>query len=150
MNRGILAGYRVVDVKVTLHDGSYHSVDSDELSFKIAGSMAFRKGFLDAKPILLEPINEIEVIVPEEYMGDVMGDISGRRGKIMGMEAEGPFQKIKAQVPMSELHKYSTVLRSMTQGRGLYRSRFSHYDELPRELAEKVVAAAEKAKEEAA
>ncbi len=150
MHKGVLAGYEVVDVKVTLHDGSYHTVDSDELSFKIAGSMAFKKGFLEAKPVILEPISDIEVMVPEEYMGDVMGDISGRRGKILGMESEGPFQKIKAQVPMSELHKYSTILRSMTQGRGVFRTNFSHYDELPRELADKVIAAAEKAKQEAA
>ncbi|HAL57627.1 MAG TPA: elongation factor G [Bacteroidetes bacterium] len=147
MQRGVLAGYEVVDLRVTLFDGSYHSVDSDEHSFKMAGSMAFKKGFLEARPVLLEPINEIEVVVPEEYMGDVMGDISGRRGKIMGMETEGPFQKIKATVPMSELHKYSTILRSMTQGRGVYRTRFSHYDELPRELAEKVIAGSEKTKE---
>jgi elongation factor G len=149
LQKGVLAGYEIVDVKVTLFDGSHHSVDSDELSFKIAGSMAFKKGFMDARPVLLEPISEIEVIVPEEYMGDVMGDISGRRGRILGMETEGPFQKIKALVPMSELHKYSTILRSMTQGRGLYRSKFSHYDELPRELAEKVIAASDKAKVEA-
>lgn len=149
LQKGVLAGYEIVDVKVTLFDGSHHSVDSDELSFKIAGSMAFKKGFLDARPVLLEPISEVEVVVPEEYMGDVMGDISGRRGRILGMETEGPFQKIKAVVPMSELHKYSTILRSMTQGRGLYRSKFSHYDELPRELAEKVIAASEKGKVEA-
>ena len=148
MQRGVLAGYQIVDVRVTIFDGSYHSVDSDEHSFKIAGAMAFKKGFLEAKPVLLEPINEIEVIVPDEYMGDVMGDISGRRGKISGMESEGHFQKIKALVPMSEIHKYSTILRSMTQGRGVYRTKFSHYEELPRELAEKVIAAKEKAKEE--
>lgn len=149
MQKGIIAGYEVVDVQVTLFDGSYHSVDSDELSFKIAGSMAFKKGFMEGKPVLLEPVSEIEVMVPEGYMGDVMGDISGRRGKILGMETEGPFQKIKSLVPMSELHKYSTILRSMTQGRGLYRSKFSHYEEMPRELAEKVIAASEKAKVEA-
>ncbi len=148
MQRGVIAGYQVVDVRVTIHDGSYHTVDSDEHSFKIAGAMAFKKGFMEAKPVLLEPINEIEVIVPDEYMGDVMGDISGRRGKIAGMESEGHFQKIKALVPMSEIHKYSTILRSMTQGRGVYRTKFSHYEELPRELAEKVIAAKEKAKED--
>jgi len=148
MQRGVIAGYQVVDVRVTIHDGSYHSVDSDEHSFKIAGAMAFKKGFMEARPVLLEPINEIEVIVPDEYMGDVMGDISGRRGKIAGMESEGHFQKIKALVPMAEIHKYSTILRSMTQGRGVYRTKFDHYEELPRELAEKVIAAKEKAKEE--
>lgn len=149
MAKGVIAGYEVVDVKVTLHDGSYHSVDSDEHSFKIAGLMAFKKGFLEGKPILLEPINEIEVRVPDEYMGDVMGDISGRRGKILGMESEGHFQKIKALVPMAELHKYSTILRSMTQGRGVYKTRFSHYDEMPREQAEKVIEAYQKQKVEA-
>lgn len=150
MQKGVLAGYEVVDIRVTLFDGSHHSVDSDELSFKIAGSMAFKKGFMEGKPVLLEPISEIEVTVPEEYMGDVMGDISGRRGKILGMETDGHFQIIKALVPMSELHKYSTILRSMTQGRGVFRTRFSHYDEMPKELAEKVIAASEKAKVEAA
>lgn len=149
LHRGILAGYEVVDVKVTLHDGSYHTVDSDELSFKLAGSQAFKKGFLEAAPVLLEPINELEVTIPEEYMGDVMGDISGRRGKILGMDTDGSFQRIKAMIPMSELHKYSTILRSMTQGRGVFRTKFSHYDEMPRELAEKVIAATEKAKAEA-
>lgn len=149
MQKGVLAGYQVVDVKVTIFDGSHHSVDSDELSFKLAGSMAFKKGFLEGRPVILEPINDVEVIVPDEYMGDVMGDLSSRRGKISGMEAEGHFQKIKAIVPMAELHKYSTILRSMTQGRGMYRTRFSHYEEVPREVAEKVIAAAEKAKEEA-
>jgi elongation factor G len=148
MGRGVLAGYEVVDVKVTIFDGSYHAVDSDEHSFKIAGAMAFRKGIMEAKPVLLEPINIIEVTVPDEYMGDVMGDLSGRRGKIQGMEAEGHFQKIKASVPMSEIHKYSTILRSMTQGRGVYKTRFSHYDEMPREAAEKVIAASEKGKVE--
>jgi elongation factor G len=150
MQKGVVANCQVVDVRVTLFDGSYHAVDSDENSFRIAGSMAFRNGFKEARPTILEPINEIEVTVPEEYMGDVMGDISGRRGKILGMEGEGHFQKIKALVPMSELHKYSTILRSMTQGRGVYKTKFSHYDEMPKELMEKVMAAAEKAKEEAA
>ncbi len=148
MQKGVLAGYQVVDVKVTIFDGTYHTVDSDENSFKIAGIMAFKKGFMEAKPVLLEPINEIEVTVPEEYMGDVMGDLSGRRGKIQGMEADGHFQKVKATIPMSELHKYSTILRSMTQGRGIYKTKFSHYDEMPREIAEKVIAASEKAKTE--
>ncbi len=148
MHRGVLAGYEVVDVRVTIFDGTYHSVDSDEHSFKMAGRMAFKKGFMEAKPVLLEPIYEIEVVVPEEYMGDVMGDLSGRRGKILGMEADGRFQRIKATVPMGEIHKYSTVLRSMTQGRGVFRTKFSHYDEMPREQAEKVIEAGDKKKEE--
>lgn len=147
MQKGVLAGYEVVDVKVTLFDGTYHSVDSDEHSFKMAGTMAFKKGFLEAKPVLLEPIYEIEVKVPDEYMGDVMGDLSARRGKILGMEADGHFQLIRATVPMAEVHKYSTILRSMTQGRGIFKTKFSHYDEMPRELAEKVIEAHAKAKE---
>jgi len=150
IQKGVLAGYRVVDVRVSLWDGSYHTVDSDELSFKIAGMMAFKKGFVDAKPTLLEPINELEVMVPEDYMGDVMGDISSRRGKILGMESDGSYQKIKALVPLAEIHKYSTILRSMTQGRGHFATRFSHYEEVPREIQEKVIAASEKHKEEAA
>jgi elongation factor G len=147
MQRGVLAGYEVVDIKVTIFDGSYHAVDSDEHSFKMAGTMAFKKGILEAKPVLLEPINEIEVIVPEEYMGDVMGDLSGRRGKIQGMESEDYFQKIKALVPMSEIHRYSTILRSMTQGRGIFRTKFSHYDEMPKEMADKIIEAHSKLKE---
>ena len=149
MVRGVLAGYEVVDVKVTLFDGSYHSVDSDENSFRIAGSMAFRKAFMEAKPILLEPINEIEVTVPDEYMGDVMGDISGRRGKILGMESDGHFQIIKALVPLAEIPKYSTILRSMSQGRGLYKTKFDHYEEVPRDQVDKIIAAHEKEKVEA-
>lgn len=148
MARGVLAGYEVVDVRVTIFDGTYHAVDSDEHSFKIAGTMAFKKGFMEAKPVLLEPINEIVVTVPDEYMGDVMGDLSGRRGKIQGMEAEGHFQIIKAMVPMAEIHKYSTILRSMTQGRGVYKTKFSHYDEMPKESMDKVIASSEKAKDE--
>lgn len=148
MERGVISGHKVVDVKVTLFDGSSHPVDSDEISFKIAGSMSFRKGFKEAKPILLEPIYELEVIVPDEHMGDIMGDISGRRGKILGMEAEGTNQKIKAQVPLKELYKYANILRSMTQGRGIFVQKFSHYEEVPKEVAEKIVAEAQKEKVE--
>ncbi len=148
---GVIAGYKVVDVKVTLFDGSYHDVDSDENSFKIAGRMALKKGFKEAKPILLEPIYEIEVIVPEDYMGDVMGDISGRRGKILGMDSDGSHQVIKALVPLKELYRYSTQLRSMTQGRGIHKQKFDHYEEMPREVAEKIIAehAKQKVEEEA-
>ncbi|MBI1804448.1 MAG: elongation factor G [Ignavibacteriae bacterium] len=137
---GVVAGYKVVDVKVTLFDGSYHDVDSDEHSFKIAGRMAFKKGFKEAKPILLEPIYEIEVTVPEDYMGDVMGDISSRRGKILGMDTDGSHQIIKALVPLKELYRYSTTLRSMSQGRGIHRQKFNHYEEMPREVADKIIA----------
>lgn len=143
MAGGVIAGYPVVNVKVTLFYGSYHTVDSSDMAFKIAGSMCFKKVAKNAKPVLLEPVYEIEVQVPEEYMGDVMGDISSRRGKIMGMDANGPFQIIKAKVPLSELYKYSTSLRSLTQGRGGHKRKFSHYDEVPRENAEKIIAAYE-------
>jgi elongation factor G len=148
LETGIIAGYKVVDVKVTLFDGSYHDVDSDEHSFKIAGRMAFKKGFKEAKPILLEPIYEIEVTVPEEYMGDVMGDISSRRGKILGMDTDGSHQIIKALVPLKELFRYSTNLRSMTQGRGIHRQKFDHYEEMPREIAEKIITEHSKVKVE--
>jgi elongation factor G len=136
---GVVAGYKVVDVKVTLFDGSYHDVDSDDHSFKVAGRMAFKKGFKEARPILLEPIYEIEVIVPDEFMGDVMGDISSRRGKILGMDSDGSHQIIRALVPLKELFRYSTNLRSMSQGRGIHRQKFDHYEEMPREIAEKIV-----------
>ncbi|MBX7150208.1 elongation factor G [bacterium] len=139
MTSGVIAGYTVVDVKVSLFDGSYHDVDSDELSFKIAGAQAFRKGFKDAHPVILEPIYEIEVKIPEEYMGAIMGDISGRRGQIQGMEADGHFQIVRAHVPLAELQKYATILRSMTSGRGVFRKKFTHYAELPHELAHKII-----------
>ncbi len=150
MKEGPLAGYPVVDVRVALHYGSYHDVDSSEMAFKIAGSQAFRKGFLEARPILLEPIYNIEVKVPEDAMGDVMGDISSRRGKIAGMETAGHYQIIRAQVPAAELHKYATILRSKTGGRGVFNASMSHYEEVPREVAEKVIAASEKSKEQVA
>lgn len=148
MQNGVIAGYKVVDVKVTLFDGSYHDVDSDENSFKIAGRMAFKKGFKEAKPILLEPIYEIEVIVPEEYMGDTMGDISSRRGKILGMDTDGSHQVIRALVPLKELYRYSTNLRSMTQGRGIHKQKFNHYEEVPKEVVDKIIAEYEKHKVE--
>jgi len=143
MEDGVIAGCKVVDVRVTLYDGSYHNVDSSEMAFKIAGSMAFKKVFQEAKPILLEPIYDVEVIVPEEYMGDVMGDLSSRRGKISGMDSEGHFQLVKAKVPLAELYKYSTSLRSMTQGRGLHRRKFSHYEEVPHDITKKIIEAYE-------
>lgn len=136
---GILAGCKVVDVKVSLYDGTYHNVDSSEMAFKVAGSMAFRKAFAEAKPVLLEPIYDVEITVPEEYMGDVMGDISGRRGKISGMDSEGPFQIVKAKVPLADLYKYSTTLRSLTHGRGLHRRKFSHYETVPNDVAKKIM-----------
>lgn len=149
MIKGPLAHYPVVDVKVTVHYGSYHDVDSSEMAFKIAGAQAFKKGFLEAKPVLLEPIYLIEVTVPESFMGDVMGDISSRRGKISGMDTNGRLQVIKATVPLSELHDYATKLRSFTQGRGIFKRKFSHYEEVPKEIETKIVAEAQKEKEEA-
>ncbi len=148
MNKGVLSGNKVVDVKVTLHFGSYHDVDSDEMSFKLAAIQCFKKGFLECKPCLLEPIYEIEVVVPDEYMGDVMGDISSKRGKILGMDSDGKFQIIKALVPLSELHKYSSQLRSLTQGRGVHKRKFSHYEEVPKEVEQKVIEEYNKSREE--
>ena len=143
MTEGVLAGYPVVDVKVELYDGSFHPVDSSDLAFKIAGLMSFKRGFMGAKPILLEPIYSVEVTVPEEFAGDVMGDLSGRRGKIQGMEPIGHFQSVKADVPLAELHRYSTTLRSMTQGRGGFRREFARYEPVPGDITQKIVAEAE-------
>ncbi len=148
MSKGILTASKVIDVKVTLFDGTFHSVDSDEVSFKIAASQAFKKGFLAAKPVILEPIYDITVKVPEEFMGDVMGDISSRRGKISGMDSEGPFQIIKAKIPLSELYKYSTQLRSLTSGRGMHTRSFSTYEEVPKDVEAKIIEEYQKAKEE--
>jgi len=148
MQKGVLSGNQVVDVRVTIFDGTYHTVDSDEMSFKLAASQCFKKGFLEAKPVLLEPIYEIEVVVPEEYMGDVMGDISSRRGKIIGMDADGHFQKIKAYVPLAELHKYSSQLRSLTSGRGTHSGKFAYYEEVPKEVEQKIVDEYKKSREE--
>lgn len=149
MVKGVLSGNKVVDVKVTLHFGSYHPVDSDDMSFKIAAAQCFKKGFMECKPCLLEPIYEITVKVPEEYMGDVMGDISSRRGKILGMDSDGTTQMIKANVPLAELYKYSSTLRSLTQGRGLYFSKFSFYEEVPKEVENKIADEYRKQREEA-
>lgn len=144
MERGVLAGYPVVDVRVSLFDGSYHSVDSSEMAFKIAASMAFKKGFMEAKPILLEPIMRLEVTVSEEYMGDIIGDLNKKRGKILGMEPDGKNQIVKALVPQAELAKYAIDLRSMTQGRADFEMAFDHYEEVPSHLAEHIIAEAKK------
>jgi len=147
MNDGVLASHKVVDAKVTLYDGTFHEVDSSDLAFKIAGSMGFKNAATKAKPVLLEPIYNLEVIVPEEFMGDVMGDLSSRRGKILGMDREGNFQSIKAQVPLAELYKYSTSLRSSTHGRGIHSREFSHYEEVPKDIADKIIKEAQAEKE---
>ncbi len=141
MAKGPLAGCKVVNVKAVLYDGSYHEVDSNEVSFKIAASLAFKKGIVEAKPCLLEPIMHVEITVPDEYMGDVMGDMNKRRGKILGMEPiEGGGQKLVATAPQAELFDYALALRSMTQGRGHFEMSFERYDELPKILADKVIA----------
>ncbi|MGI6498904.1 MAG: elongation factor G [Oscillospiraceae bacterium] len=139
MQAGVLAGYPVVDVKVTLYDGSYHEVDSSEMAFKIAGSMAFKEACKKAGPVLLEPIMKVSVTVPEEYMGDVIGDLNARRGQIQGMEARSGAQQIDAIVPLSEMFGYATDMRSKTQGRGQYAMEPSHYVELPKSLQEKII-----------
>lgn len=139
MLSGVLAGYNVVDVKVTLYDGSYHEVDSSEMAFKIAGSMAFKEAMQKASPVLLEPIMKVTVIVPEEYMGDVMGDLNSRRGMIQGMEAENGAQRINAHVPLSEMFGYATDMRSKTQGRGQYVMEPSHYAEVPKSVSEAII-----------
>lgn len=139
MTTGVLAGYPAIDLKCTLHDGSYHEVDSSELAFKIAGSMALKSAFMKAKPIILEPIMKVEVVVPEQYLGDVMGDLSSRRGKIEGMEAQAGIQTIRGKVPLSEMFGYATTLRSNTQGRGTYNMEFFGYMEVPKNIAEKII-----------
>jgi len=149
MKRGILAGYPVVDLRVTLYDGSYHDVDSSDMAFQIAASMGLQKGFMEARPCLLEPIMNVEISAPSDHAGDVIGDVNGRRGRIVGMEPEGEVVSVRAQVPMSEMLTYESSLRSMTGGRGGYSMEFSHYEEVPAHLADKVVSAAKAEKEKA-
>jgi elongation factor G len=144
--KGVLVGFPCVDFKVTLNDGSYHAVDSSEMAFKIAGSLAFKKAAEQAQPTLLEPIMKVTVTTPDEFMGDIMGDLNGRRGRVLGMDNAGKNQIINAQVPMAEFLTYAPDLRSMTGGRGLYTMEFSHYDEVPAQIAEKIVEEANKNK----
>ena len=136
---GVLAGYPIVDVKVTCFDGSYHEVDSSEMAFKIAGSMGFKDGAMKAKPVILEPMMAVEVVVPEEYMGDVMGDLSSRRGKVMGMDMRGGAQVINAHVPLANMFGYATDVRSATQGRATYTMVFDHYEQVPSSIAEEII-----------
>jgi elongation factor G len=140
MENGILAGYQAVDIKATLVDGSYHEVDSSEMAFKVAGSMAFKNAGIKAEPVLLEPVMRVEVVIPEEYMGDVMGDLNSRRGRIEGMEARGNTQVIRSFVPLSSMFGYATDLRSKTQGRGIYTMQFDHFEEVPKNISEEIVA----------
>jgi len=148
MEKGVIAGYNVVDVKVTLFDGKFHDVDSDEMSFKLASSQCFKKAFAESKPVLLEPIYEVTVKVPEENMGDVMSDFTSRRGRILGMESDGHFQILKANVPLSSMYKYSVDLRGITAGRGTHKERFSHYEEVPKEQEVKIIEEYNKSRQE--
>ncbi len=142
--RGFLAGYPTTDFSCAIYDGSYHDVDSSEMAFKIAASLAFKKAMADAMPVLMEPVMNVEVKVPEECLGDVMGDFNSRRGRIMGIDSEGKLQIVKAQCPLSEMFRYAIILRSMTSGRGTFTMEYSHYEEVPGEIARKVIEAAEK------
>ena len=146
LNQGPVAGYQVIDVAATVYDGKHHPVDSDEVSFKLAGSHAFRDAFLKAKPILLEPIYHLEITVPEEFMGDVMGDLSSRRGRISGMDTAGHFQVIHAEAPLAEIDRYATLLRSMTQGKGFHVQRFDRYEDVPGDIMAKIIEDSQKDK----
>ena len=139
LENGVLAGYPMVDVKVELVFGSYHEVDSSEMAFKIAGSMAIKEAVKRANPVILEPIMNVEVVCPNDYMGDILGDLSARRGKIGGMTQRGEAQVIAASVPLSEMFGYSTKLRSQSQGRAVYSMEFSHYEEVPKSKAEEIM-----------
>lgn len=147
MANGVIAGYRVIDVKTTIFDGSYHEVDSSDIAFKIAGQLAFKSACEKAGMAILEPICDVEVTVPEQYIGDIMGDLNARRGRIMGVDTEARLQVIKAKVPQAEMYKYSNTLRSVTQGRGFFTMKFSHYEEAPRDVMNKVIEEAKKTKE---
>lgn len=149
MEEGVLAGYPVTDIKATLYDGSYHSVDSSEMAFKMAARLAFRKGMESAKPVLLEPIMNVEIEVPEAYMGDIIGDLNSKRGRVLGMEPHGKNQLIKAQVPLAEMARYTIDLKSITQGRGKFRMEFAQYEEVPAQNADKIIEKARQEREEA-
>jgi elongation factor G len=140
MQSGVLAGYPVVDVRATLVHGSFHDVDSSEMAFKIAGSMCFKEAARKAKPVLLEPIMSVEVVTPEDYMGEVIGDLSSRRGKVEGMDQRGTSQVIRSQVPLAEMFGYATDLRSRTQGRATYTMQFNSYQEVPESVSREIVA----------
>ena len=146
LSQGPVAGYQVIDVAATVYDGKHHPVDSDEVSFKLASAHAFRDAFLKAKPILLEPIYHLEITVPEEFMGDVMGDLSSRRGRISGMDTAGHFQVIHAEVPLAEINRYATLLRSMTQGKGFHAQRFDRYEDVPGDIVAKIIEDSQKNK----
>jgi len=144
MEKGAIAGYPMVDVKVALVDGSFHAVDSSEMAFKISGSLAFKKAAQEASPVLLEPIMNMTIFIPGDCVGDVIGDLNGRRGRVMGMDSQENLEVVTAQVPMAEMLEYSPTLTSITGGRGTYTSEFSHYEEVPAQIADKIIAAANK------
>ncbi|HSA07464.1 MAG TPA: elongation factor G [Candidatus Gastranaerophilales bacterium] len=148
MEKGILAGFPVVDLQVVVYDGSYHPVDSSEMAFKMAGSMAFKKGAVEAKPVLLEPIMHVEIIIPEENVGDIMGDLNGRRGRMLGIDAEGHIQIVKAEIPMAEMLRYAPDLNSMTGGAGMFTMEFVRYEEVPAHLSQKIIVESKVEKEE--
>jgi len=150
MREGVLAGYPTVGIQIVLFDGSYHPVDSSEMAFKVAGSMAFKQGAVKAKPVLLEPIMHVDITVPEENVGDIMGDLNGRRGRMLGVDAEGATQTVKALIPMAEMLRYSADLNSMTSGSGVFTMEFAHYEEVPAHLAQKIIDESKAAKEAAA
>jgi elongation factor G len=139
LETGVLAGYPIVDVKVTAFDGSYHDVDSSEMAFKIAGSIGFKEGFMKAKPVLLEPIMKVEVVTPEDYYGDIIGDLNRRRGQILGMEESTSGKVITAEVPLAEMFGYATSVRSMSQGRATFTMEFAKYVEVPKNVADAVM-----------
>jgi elongation factor G len=139
INHGVLAGYPVIRLKATLHDGSYHPVDSSEMAFKVAASLAYKKGLMEAEPILLEPIEYVEISVPEYYMGDIIGDINKKRGRVLGTENSGGNQIIIAEIPQAEMFKYATDLRSMTQARGSFTMKFEKYEEVPNSEVNKIM-----------
>ncbi len=148
LDEGVLAGYPVTNIKATLYDGSYHSVDSSEMAFKMAAKLAFKKGIETAKPVLLEPIVNVEIEIPDSYMGDIIGDLNSKRGRVMGMEPAGKKQVVKAQVPLGEMARYTIDLKSITQGRGKFKMEVDHYEEVPAQDAEKIIARAKKEREE--
>ena len=139
MEEGVVAGYPMTNLKVTLFDGSYHEVDSSELSFKIAARVCFKKGVEQAKPILLEPIMNVEIAVPEQFMGDIISDLNSKRGRVLGMEAGKKNQVIKAQVPLAEMYRYAIDLKSITQGRGSFRMEFAQYEDVPAQIAQEII-----------
>ncbi len=144
MESGPLAGYPMSDLRVTLYDGTYHDVDSSEMAFKIAGSLGFKKGSAECNPVLLEPVMTVEVIVSEEFMGDIIGDLNARRGRVLGVDALGALNKIRAHVPLAEVLTYASALDSMTGGRGDFSMEFSDYEEVPAHLSERIIAGAQK------